>query len=396
MTNYDGLFDKEYFGDKLNEDHFSRKKLSCQIIKNGIVLPYLEDGENLFGGVVTDKGKYTDGTNVLISDNSNTVIYMGTLSNIWGHCLTDDFKRLWFLKSDSYKKNFSDCPIVCTYRQKTFPENFLKLIKILEIDFEKFQFIDKPIKFKKIVIPDESFFLSKSKRPLGKDKLIIDGSLDNFKGNECSFFTKEYVEIIDRIRHYALKNYSPMSQKKFYFSHGKSQIGEEELADYFHTKGYEIIHPENLPIEEQLNILLNCENFASAVGSISHNIIFMRDNSNVILIPRRASYVNIYQQALNQMRDLDIYYIDSALSIFAKYWGGPFCYIISKNLRKHFGDDTTEEFSDSDIDKFMAYSKFARHVNMGTVNPNEEKYLKNILPNLMKRIRERMPFLRKN
>lgn len=397
MVNCDGLYNKDFFGDKLNEDHFSKKKLSYKLIKNGTILPYFDFNSTLFGGIINSSGKFIEGSLVHrgvggayemshIQNNPSTVIYLGTLSHIWGHCLTDNLKRLWFFKSPEYKKNFSNCPIVYTYTLNDFPESFLNLLKILDVDFEKFQLIDTPTKFKKIIMPDESFFLSKS----GKNKEIpIDGTLDNFRGNDRSFFTKEYLEIIEQIRHYAMKNYSPLSQKKFYFFHGKGQFGEEFLAEYFKSKGYDMIKPENLSLDEQLNILSNCESFASLIGSISHNIIFLRDKSNVILMPRRASYLNIYQQALNQLHDLDIYYIDIALSLFAKDWGGMFCYTISENLLKYFGDNNIEDFIDQNVEIFKIYSLVSRQMNRGKINPNEEKYLKEFLLDFMNKVRQR-------
>lgn len=39
MTNYDYLFNKGYYGEYLFRDHYSRKKLGCQILRDGLVLP---------------------------------------------------------------------------------------------------------------------------------------------------------------------------------------------------------------------------------------------------------------------------------------------------------------------------------------------------------------------
>ena len=43
-----------------------------------------------------------------------TVIYLGMFLHIWGHCLTDNLKRIWFLKSNIYRKYFKNCPVVYT------------------------------------------------------------------------------------------------------------------------------------------------------------------------------------------------------------------------------------------------------------------------------------------
>lgn len=409
MVNYDGLYNKEYFGDKLNENHFYDKELHFKIIENGTILPHKDLpglGLNGFGGIVDANGNFVArsfvhmGTgdaytpNEEILQSSDTVIYLGMLFNVWGHSLTDNLKRLWFIKSDTYKRFFSKLPIVYTPMRGGVIENFAKLLRILEIDVSKFFPIVKPVKFRNIILPDESFFLDKSKITFGKDKLFIEGTFDNFNGNDGAFFTKEYVELIDRIRNFALKNYSPMSQKKFYFFHGTNQVGEERIAKYFESKGYVILRPEVLPLETQLNIFANCESFASPLGSVSHNIIFLKDKTNVILIPRRAAFLNIYQHALNQIHDLNIFYIDSALSIFAEKWTGTFCYIVSENLRKHFGDEIKEKYTDEDFVAFLAYMKYAQSKGLQE-NQNDVEYLKNILPEFMAQLKKRTDLMKK-
>ena len=187
---------------------------------------------------------------------------------------------------------------------------------------------------------------------------------------------------------------SPTANKKFYLFHGSNRIGEERLANYFHSKGYDIVTPGLLPLEEQLNIFANCEELASTVGSISHNIIFLRDNANVILIQRKGSYLNDYQQALNQVHDINVFYIDSALSIFQSVSEGPYCYIVSENLRKHFGDEITEKYTEEDFAAFLAYFRVAK--SQGLVeNPNEMEYLKTILPEFIAQLKTHEDLMQK-
>lgn len=52
MVNYDYLYNKEYYGDDLNKNYISNKKLGCRIISNGIVLPHKQQvpGHDMLGG----------------------------------------------------------------------------------------------------------------------------------------------------------------------------------------------------------------------------------------------------------------------------------------------------------------------------------------------------------
>ena len=265
-------------------------------------------------------------------------------------------------------------------------ENFAKLLKILEIDTSKLFAINTPIKFANVIVPDESFYLGKSK--LGGRADSIDGTSDDFNGNDGAFFTNEYLETVNQIRNFADKNCPPIEQKKFYFLQGRNQFGEERIAKYFESKGYAIVKPEFLKLEDQLTVYINCENWASMVGSISHNVIFLRNNSNVILIPRRAAYVNIYQLALNQLHNLDVHYIDAAFSTQTHAHGGPYCYILSENLRKHFGDEITEKYTDDDFKMFLAYFRNAKIQGLEE-NKNELEYLRNVLPEFIAQLKTR-------
>ena len=265
-------------------------------------------------------------------------------------------------------------------------ENFAKLLKILEIDTSKLFAINTPIKFANVIVPDESFYLGKSK--LGGRADSIDGTSDDFNGNDGAFFTNEYLETVNQIRNFADKNCPPIEQKKFYFLHGRNQFGGERIAKYFESKGYAIVKPEFLKLEDQLTVYINCENWASMVGSISHNVIFLRNNSNVILIPRRAAYVNIYQLALNQLHNLDVHYIDTAFSMQTHAHSGPYCYILSENLRKHFGDEITEKYTDDDFKMFLAYFRNAKIQGLEE-NKNELEYLKNVLPEFIAQLKTR-------
>ena len=115
-----------------------------------------------------------------------------------------------------------------------------------------------------------------------------------------------------------------------YFTYSRfssdKQVGENKLEDFFTGLGYKIIAPERYSFEEQLNILANCEFFASTIGSCSHNIIFLPEGASVYLIPR-AFYLTGYQVALGEVINLNIYYVDSSLSVLVRRnnpWEGPF------------------------------------------------------------------------
>ncbi len=232
---------------------------------------------------------------------------------------------------------------------------------------DKIQIIDKPAKFSKIILPDESI--------------------------PRAFFTKEYVETIEQIRNYAKKNFTKLPQKNFFFHHDdERQIGVERLAKYFDSKGYAVIKPENFSFYDQLNILANCERFASTVGSCSHNSIFLKDHAEVLFIPRCTAIINRLQNILNHMHDKNIFYVDSTLSVFKVNTKGPFCYLISPQLKKFFGD--SERWEKEDFEILTQHVNWARAKGLEPIE-DVKKYYSNVMRYFIKQL-ERHEDLIKN
>ena len=356
MTNIDGLYNKEISKNLFGKDHFADKKLNFKIIEHGTILPHKHmyiNGQWTwgFGGIVDRRGQFVTESFVHEGDGAaytpleqiqrvpTAAVYMGLYYPVWGHAITDNIRRLWFLKTDVFKKYFQNCPIIYIPWAGVFTlenqQNFRRLLEILEIDPRRLLPVVHPVQFDNVIIPDGGFF------PEG----------------EVKKFTNEYREAIELVRNFALKNRRPLSSKKFYYFYGRAQVGEERLAEYFKSKGYEIVSPENLSLDEQLNILINAESFASTLGSCSHNSIFLRDGTEVIFIPRAANRFTDYQQALDQIHELKISYLDSSLSLFDTF-NGPYCFILSEQLKKYFGDKF-KRYAEDDFRAFLTYARFS-------------------------------------
>lgn len=265
---------------------------------------------------------------------------------IWGHVITDNIRRLWFLKSETFNSQFKNCPLVYVPHVSMLNRknvNFKRLLEILEIDVDKLKPVTQPTRFDKIILPDGSF---------------------------AGSFTSEYRETIERVRNFALKNRTPTSSKKIYYFYGRHQFGEERLAEYFKSKGYEIISPERLTTDEQLNLLINAESFASTIGSCSHNSIFLREGTETIFIRRFASSYSIYQRRLDQVNSCNATYIDSSLSVF-NMRHDLFCFILSEQLKRFFGDKF-DGYEAEDFKTFLEYTKFA--IKKGrSINPKQKE-----------------------
>ena len=369
MTNLNYLYNPDAVKDKFDKNHFVDKKLSFSVIERGTVLPHkwtAPPGQWSFGagGIVDSQGEFINNSFIHygkggvytpspqdIQYRPETVIYLGLFYPVWGHELTDNIRHVWFLKSETFRTEFKNCPLVYIPWLGSTIEQYQssrRLRELLGVDVGRLQPITRPTLFDRIILPDESFY----------------SEADNIQK-----FTAEHRELLESLRHFAMKNRTPTSSKKLYFFYGRKQIGEERLAEYFKSKGYDIItHEQRANLDEELNLLINAESFASTLGSCAHNSVFLRDNIEVIFIPRSAKALSPYQLTLDQFHPSNATYIDSSFSVFNVAYS-LYCFVISEQLKKFFGDKFNG-YTDADFKIFLHYFKFAVD-NGRDFNPEE-------------------------
>ena len=386
MTDYAYLYDSSYYGDDLNCNHLDSRHLFWTELFDVTLLPYMKLHDNIGGGLVDRNGQYIDGTgihsglgcgyNFKKTDyvRTDTVVFLGLWPNIWGHCLTDNIRRLWVLDNEEFMEAYGKLKFIyIPFGEKKLIPNFVSLLRMIGTDKIELEPVETITRFKKVILPDECFIRRN------------DGPRSFVKEFGTRFYTSEYKSIIERIRHYGRSHYIENGKKSIYLSARKrsryNEQGERKLEIYFRNLGYEIIYPEEYSFVEQLNIFLNCSEFASSIGSISHNIVFLNDHTKVCLIPRTA-FIPEYQLALDTLHDLKISYIDSTLSVFPDLntpWTGPNYYIISDQLQKYFGTNYNYKVNKF---KFWVFKHLAYSMNEG-VRPSEyykdaiDRYLSN-------------------
>lgn len=253
----------------------------------------------------------------IVQNNSNQTygrrgIYVGFMRNIWGHCITDNIKKLWFLRTELCQSLIKDgYELYCTIlNSDTLIPNFCKLLEYLNIDSKQFRVITSDTHFDELVIPQDS---------------LTDEHL-------CY---KEFVDIVNEI--WSKIPVDSTLPRKVYFSrsrlHNGRDFGEKYIEQVFKTLGYKIIYPELVQTSEQLSIIKSCDSFAATEGSISHNVMFCNDGAEVIII-RKTRSCNRYQYAANKLRDLKIVYVDAHLSLFNVFDNGfgPFFMYVNKNV----------------------------------------------------------------
>lgn len=308
--------------------HFSLE-LRVQKYSNAIEMPSRGWGEGL-GGVLDNKGDFvpqsafTQGYEKVycflendVHDRNESVVFLGILSHCWGHALVDNFRHFWFLMNKQTEL-LNKKIIYVTDNNTHLQDSVIELFRMAGLDLHKAELITQLTRFDEVYIPDSCV-------------------INNEHG---SLWSLEYKRIIDRIKSNITVTHEILSNpklKRIYFTRTQlpqstRDIGEWTIEKIFRDLGYAIIAPEKLSLEKQLQLLLNCDEFAATEGSVAHNAIFTRPHTSVSLI-LKAPYFNPYQWMINDLAKVDCTYIeaqDSFRILDVSY--GPFLMIKSKYL----------------------------------------------------------------
>lgn len=243
------------------------------------------------------------------------VVFIGCMSMIYGHAITDGLKHLWWLLTEDYRKNHS-WKHVYYWGEKSLSGNYLELLRLAGVDLEKLHYIDHIMQFRSVIVPDSSF--------------VNDYS-------EGVYFYKEYVDTIDNIIAKSL-TVTPPYQRLFFSQHSdRRNWNVVQIEKVAKAAGYKIVYPEEHTVQEQVSLLWSAKEVMTFESSIGHNIVFCHPNARVALL-RKANYSNNYQMALNTVRRFDVSIIDVHLSVMndQKYPdGGPFFVYANEMLCKY-------------------------------------------------------------
>lgn len=314
--------------------------LHRQYFKNAIVIPS-DNNNSKFkeGGVFTSNAQFilssslngvlpSSVVNVNYSNlkqSDDTIIFIGTFYSLWGHAITDSIKKLWFLFTEEGKRLLGNGAKVGYIFRDKGDSYTLSVIEKTGINPSDLIEIKEPTLFKNVYIPDSSIIYNPK--------------------DETRYYTKEYIEIINRIIDCYNKTYNSDFREKYdkvYFSRRRifqngRDWGEDKIEKVFRKLGYKVMYPEKLSFFEQIHILRNCSHFATTEGSISHTIIFCKPQTKIELV-RKCNRLNFHQLMINEAAQLDVTYIDANKSVVIDErmpLHGPFYLCITKELR-HF------------------------------------------------------------
>lgn len=315
-----------------------KEELAVECFPDAVILPV--KGEiwfSAYGGIVDREGNYVESSVCdgifagsypydCKAQRNEKVVYCGAFYIQWGHFLMDCIKRLWyFFENDTtIEKYIFTAPL----NDKVSPEkNEIEFLKLLGV-WEKIEIINCPTRFREVVLPERSHEYQRYYNDCHKKMFDIVISAAMEQNQKAPAHTEKVEKVFFSRSHFI------DSQR---LSSKKGESGQQLLDNFFEKNGYQILYPEELSLKDMICVLQTADECAMVEGTLPHNLMFARDGMKTIILEKRVNF-NIYQVYVNEVKDLDVDYIDAYYVLYPAFPGeGPFYLDYTSQLEDYAG-----------------------------------------------------------
>lgn len=287
-------------------DYCNEQEKKITVIENGYVLPICADEKDVFqGGVWDEDMNFVAGlarkggkrchfsclagyefTAADVTVYEEDVILGGVFINAFGHLLAECMCRLWYLIENP---QYTHRIVILLSPSKKEHVLYKKFFELAGISMEQVMVIDRISQFSKVIVPRQSVRL-------------------------LSNFTPEYTMIYDHIKNRLLKGQKYPSYEKVYLSktsfHKNTGVNEEYFETFFKKRGFEIIKPEKLSLEEQIYLIASAKWLVATEGTLSHWMLFCSPDARFTILKRRREDIISAQMIINQAKGIHVDFVD--------------------------------------------------------------------------------------
>jgi capsular polysaccharide biosynthesis protein len=267
----------------MNTQHIN----SSIIVRNPIIIPaYRARGQKSFkGGIldssgieITEARMWRMGSNQNIIDMvsmnavptlpkklryiSGNYIYLGGLYDHYGHFLLESLARVPLDKETRSKTSFIHLNLTNASTLPTYVDYYLKALNISSIPIT----VPTKINGGSVIVPFP--------------RMIID-----------SHFNPSQMQIYEDIKEYALRKHEKVKPtRSVYLSRSRLTndkrkiVNEKIIEDNLAKKGFEIVHMQELSVENQIVLISQAKNIVGFLGSAMHSLIFADKRSKAVVL----------------------------------------------------------------------------------------------------------------
>ncbi len=326
----------EYWQRQCGKKYFSDRELRVRKLQNGILVPpQKKDDQFGSGGIFDADLKFFAGYDNLYADkrdenstieldatsiakSDEEVIFGGGLTCHFGHFISEDLSRMWFLlefQTAGLKVAFFNL-----FNWKVGRWVY-KLFDLLGLPEDRILFVDKPTRFKSIIVPDQAAYI---------------------KEDFTSKFLLPYRRIASRIR--PLDGVKKLFLTRSLDLHTKNYIANMKyFEDFYAARGFKIVAPEKLSIADQISLITGADEIATFLGTLAHWSLFCRPGVKFTMLTRFDAF-RCRQCLINEATGIDWYIVSTARNFLyaeqgagvnlvgaTEYW--------QQFVRDHFGEE---------------------------------------------------------
>lgn len=249
------------------------------------------------------------------------VIYGGILIGFFGHALTECTARIWWILQNIQNEN--KIVLLKAPGTGTISTIFFELAGIPK---ERLQFVEKPTRYRKIIVPEQS--------------ILLWGYV----------YPKEFLLPYNKMR----ERIEAAQYKKIYLTRTRLKrqdgVNEEYFEDFFERRGYKVLELEEHSIEQQIAFMKGAEEVICTAGTLSHMALFCNDGISLTIINRVTNHILLPQLLINQAKKLDVKWVDATFNFLpASHVCGPSLYGPTQLFRK-FLDDNSWDYDKKEVE----------------------------------------------
>lgn len=200
------------------------------------------------------------------------VIYLGWLFNQFGHFLLESLARTWFLKEVP--------PTVRVVFHRTGPpikQGIIRdMLMLFGIPWSRVLFLEAPTRIRRIFIPEPLYQLSEHAHVRAAEP---------------------YRDVARRVLEQRGSRASPQHayiSRRLLPSQLRRIVGERELEAILQENGFLIVHPELLPLVEQVRFFNAHSEYIAAEGSAVHNVLYSLNAPKLHILTNGPPYPDYF------------------------------------------------------------------------------------------------------
>jgi capsular polysaccharide biosynthesis protein len=207
---------------------------------------------------------------------AGTSMYLGHwMGRHYGHFLLETLSSTWAAREVDGVDHFVFHPFLPEFGTD-IPPYAPPFLEPQGVDMDKLVILDGPQRLERVAIPER---LTKINYQIHRRMRDVYAAIRDRVGVDAN--TPRHV-FLSRARLPA----------------NRQRINEPAVEDLFGARGFAIVHPQELPIKEQVRIWAGCDVLAGFSGSGMHNAVFCRPDTQIIDLLDRSGSGGLRSQQL--------------------------------------------------------------------------------------------------